>query len=312
MVDPSAPQDIIALADERADARSARDYRTADELKARIEAAGWKIVDFGSHYELELVRPADVTEGTRTLYGGVDSVPSHLDQPAACPASVVVIAGADTATPERALRALADTTPPGTQVLLVVGPDASPDGPADEVIATAAAFSAGDALQAALRRTTGEIIIVLEPEHIPREDIVTLGEALRDASVAIVAATGLHSTDLHRYRPLERGHATTVASGCYGFRRADAIERGPIDGRLQLRGSVAAWLGLVLRDEGAAAAPRRALVLDLPLEVSETGAPVRQDHARLARRDGYRIASHVREHQWLAGQLPGLGRGVRS
>lgn len=311
MVDPSAPQDIIALADERANARSARDYRTADELKARIEAAGWKIVDFGSLYELERARPADVTEGTRTLFGGVDSVPSRLDQPAAGPASVVVIAGADTAAPERALRALADTVPPDTQVLLVVGPDASPDGPADEVIATAAAFSAGDALQAALRRTSGEIVIVLEPGHIPSGDIVTpLDEALRDASVAVVAATGLHSADLHRYRALEHGHATTVASGCYGFRRADAIERGPMDGRLQLRGSVAAWLGLLLRDEGAATTPRRALVLELPLEISETGAAVPQDHARLARRDGYRIADRFRQHQWLAGQEPPQGRLV--
>jgi hypothetical protein len=312
VVDPSAPQDIVALADERASARSLRDYRTADELKARIEAAGWKVVDFGSAYELKPARPADVTEGERTLYGGVASVPSRLDQPTACPASVVVVANGDTAPPEQALRAIADTVPPDTQVLLVAGPDTSTDGPADEVVATAVAFGAGDALQAGLRRTTGAIVIVLEPEHVPGGDIVTpIVAALADPSVAIVASTGLHSADLHRYRPLERGDATTVASGCYGFRRADAIDRGPIDDRLQLRGSVAAWLGLLLRDEGPQTTPRRAQVLDLPLELIESGASVAQEHARLARRDGYRIADRFRGHQWLAGgEEPPQGRLV--
>ena len=81
----------MALADERAAARVKRDYRTADELKARIEAAGWKVVDIGVGSDLEQARPADVTDGVRTLYGAVDSIPSRLDEAATAPATVVVV-----------------------------------------------------------------------------------------------------------------------------------------------------------------------------------------------------------------------------
>ena len=44
--------------------------------------------------------------------------------------------------------------PARTQVLLVAGPDTTDGGPAHEVVGTAVPFSAGDALQAALRRTS--------------------------------------------------------------------------------------------------------------------------------------------------------------
>ena len=51
-------------------------------------------------------------------------------------------------------------------------------------------------------------------------------------------------------------------------------------------------------------------VLDLPLEVVESEAPLAKEHARLARRDSYRIADRFRHHQWLAGDEPPRGRLV--
>jgi hypothetical protein len=298
---PSVPEEVVALADERAAARVRRDYRTADELKARIEAAGWKVIDFGAGYDLEPARPADVTDGEHTLYGAVDSVPSRLNEPATAPASVVVIT--EDASPDAVLDGLASTAPTDTQVVVLAGPGISVIGPADEVIATAVPFGAGDALQAALRRATGEIIVVLEARRVPKDDIVTpLRRALDDPSVAIVGASGLHSADLHRYHPATGADATTVASGAYALRRAELIERGPVDGRLKLRGSVAAWLGLLLRDEGPDARPRRAVVVDLPLGDADAEPELPEDHARVARRDGYRVADRFRGHDWLTGE----------
>jgi cysteinyl-tRNA synthetase len=40
-----APADIQKLADERATAKAARDWALADELRARIDALGWTVVD---------------------------------------------------------------------------------------------------------------------------------------------------------------------------------------------------------------------------------------------------------------------------
>ena len=72
---PSVPDEIVALADERAAARARRDYRTADELKARIESAGWRVVDDGPAYALHPARAADVVEDGQTIYGSIESVP---------------------------------------------------------------------------------------------------------------------------------------------------------------------------------------------------------------------------------------------
>ena len=304
---PSVPDEIVALADERAAARARRDYRTADELKARVEAAGWKVVDFGVAYELEPTRPPDVVEGERTLYGSVESVPSRLHEQPMTEASVIVILD-QAADATGCLEAIAAAAPGVAQVVVVHGPDTVPEGPFDDAVGMALPFGAGDALQAALRRTTGAVVVVLEPESIATGDVFTpLIEALADPSVAIAAAEGLVSHDLHRYHPAEQGDVTTVASGCYAFRRADAIERGPIDGRLRLRGSVAAWLGLLLRDEGPDATPRRALALDLPVRQAAEEGDLPEDHARLARRDGYRLADRFRDHAWLAGDEPPQG-----
>lgn len=41
----TAPAEIIALADARAAAKSARDWTRADELRAQIDAAGWTVID---------------------------------------------------------------------------------------------------------------------------------------------------------------------------------------------------------------------------------------------------------------------------
>ena len=41
----TAPAEIVALANERATAKAARDWARADELRAQIDAAGWTVVD---------------------------------------------------------------------------------------------------------------------------------------------------------------------------------------------------------------------------------------------------------------------------
>ena len=41
----TAPAEIIAMADARAAAKSARDWARADELRAQIDAAGWTVID---------------------------------------------------------------------------------------------------------------------------------------------------------------------------------------------------------------------------------------------------------------------------
>jgi len=43
--DETAPADVLAVLDERTAARAAREFARADELRARLAAAGWEVVD---------------------------------------------------------------------------------------------------------------------------------------------------------------------------------------------------------------------------------------------------------------------------
>lgn len=49
---PAAPEEVLALAQERADARSRRDWATADRLRAEIGARGWQVQDEASGYQV--------------------------------------------------------------------------------------------------------------------------------------------------------------------------------------------------------------------------------------------------------------------
>ena len=49
---PLPPDEIIALAQQRADAKANKDWATADALRAQIDAAGWTILDSKDGYKI--------------------------------------------------------------------------------------------------------------------------------------------------------------------------------------------------------------------------------------------------------------------
>ena len=48
----SAPDEIVALAQQRADAKANKDWATADSLRAQIDAAGWTVLDSKDGYKI--------------------------------------------------------------------------------------------------------------------------------------------------------------------------------------------------------------------------------------------------------------------
>ena len=312
MPSPPAPPEIAALAEERSRARARRDWASADGLRERIEAAGWRVEDDGLDFTLRPLRRADVVADGELFYGSVEAVPSVLYEPPTMDVSVIVAVREQGAATTALLEALASQGRPGTQVVAVLPRGSSLEAPCDEMVRTAEAFGPGDAIQAALRRARGRVIVVLEQDHTPTGDVVTpLLAGLADGTVAIIGAEGVDSDDLRHFRPVGHGDVTALRSGCFAFRRSDAVERGPLDGRLGLADSVATWWSLVLRDQGPGAAPRRAVAIELPLlpqpAVSD-GGPERE---RSARRDAYRIAVRFADRRDLAKaeeHVPGLPR----
>jgi hypothetical protein len=332
------PDDVRALADARAMARAGRDWSEADRLRSEIEAAGWTIVDRGFSYRLARAHAPDIEIAGRMLYGRSDAVPSRLGEPATTAASIIVV-GADDPDPlDRTVAALRRTDPPDTQVVLVgngpspevdallqrlavvtageaapgrppptdpVALDGAVSGPL-EVLGTSVRLGWPAAVNAGLRRATGNVVILLDPGLEPSGDIVTaLESTLSDPAVGVVGAWGSVTEDLRRYQAAPPGEVDVVDGACLAFRRVDLLARGPLDERFRTRRHLDAWWSLTLRDEGDGATPRRAIrVADLPIERTEGNErPLEKaaEHDRAEKRDFYRLLERFRARPDLHG-----------
>jgi len=301
------PEDVLSAAHARARAREARDWPEADRLRETIEAAGWRIVDHGTDFALSAATPPDVTEADRTRYGASRNVPSRLDQAPVGLATVVLMA---TDWPDDLARSLAGVrsgSPPGVSIVIVADApspeqasalDALEAQPPDtfpvEVIWTSDRLGHGAALNVGMRRASGPIVILLDTSVEATGDVVTpLVGALEDPTVAVTGGWGIVSGDLRKFDAAPAGDVDAIEGYCQAFRRADYVDRGPIDERFRFYRNLDIWWSLVLRDQGQDRSPRRAVsVAGLPL--------VRHEHRgftslldaerdRLSKRNFYRI-----------------------
>jgi Glycosyl transferase family 2 len=318
-----APQAVVDLAEARAIARRARDWPTADRLRGEIEASGWKVIDAGTLYSLERAAPPDVAEGEVVRYGGSASVPPRLEDAPVGVASVVMVATDWPDDLARALRALVDHSPDGTQLVVVAnGPseaqaaglaaldavDPGAPGINTEVVWTSVRLGHAAALNAGIRRAAAPVVIVLDTSVEPQGDLVSaLVVALDDPAVAVAGPFGIVSADLRRFEDAPAGAVDVDAIEGYAiaFRRADYAARGPLDEHFAFYRNLDIWWSLVLRD------PAEDVLQDVEEDVEEdvpprravrvTGVPVvRHEHRgwtgvpeaerdRLSKRNFYRV-----------------------
>ena len=324
------PSPVLEAARARAEARRAKDWATADRLRADIEAAGWRVVDRGESFALEPAHPPDLESDVGLRYGRSDSVPSRLDAPPTATATIVMVVGDRArgvdavASVEASLLPALALAPAGVEAVVVADGladealdalrdlAAAPDRDRErrlEVIATSAPLGQAAALNAGIRRAGGATVVALDPSIEPESDIVTpLIAALEDPSVAIAGPFGLATADLRRFEEVVAIGSSVDAAAIEGylmaFRRADASARGPLDEHFRFYRNLDIWWSLVLRDEGPGAAPRRAAVvpgLELrrgePRAWSVTPAAERE---RRSKRNFYRVLERFRTRLDLA------------
>jgi cysteinyl-tRNA synthetase len=310
---PSAPPDVEEAARRRSDARAARDWATADRLRAQIEAAGWRVVDAGTRYRLEPASPPDVEVGGEIRYGRSDAVPSLLDEPAAGVATVVVVASPDTAQTLASLDGVRASAPEGVDVVLVAdglsnaaiaglpGPGSIPV----QLLRTSEVLGQAAALNIGVRRSPAPVVVVLDPSVRPTGDVITpLVRALDDPAVAIAGPFGLTSDNLRQFDESSTGDVVAIQGYLMAFRRSDAAARGPLDEGFRFYRNLDIWWSLVLRDEGEDRPPRKAQVVPgLPLQRGEPHAwtatpPAARD--RLSKRNFYRVLDRFRTRMDLA------------
>jgi cysteinyl-tRNA synthetase len=315
---PFIPQPVLDAAHDRAAARAARDWVTADRLRAEIEAAGWRIVDSGTDFRLEPANPPDVEDDAGVRYGRSDAVPSRLAEASTHAATVVLVATDQPADLDRAAASILATAPSGTQLVIVAdAPDGAQalrlplQGPGAggridvEVIRTSARLGLGASWNIGLRRAAGEVVLAMDACVEPTGDVVTpLVAALTDPGVAVAGAFGLRSADMRRFEEVTSGDAVAIEGYLLAVRRADAVAAGALDEGFRFFRSLDIWWSLVLRDRGEDSPPRRAVVIpDLPLIRHEhhawTSVP-ETERKRLSKRNVYRLLDRFRDRQDLA------------
>ena len=306
----SAPDEVRHWAQARLDARAAKDWAEADRLRAEIEAAGWRIIDRGSHFSLEPAHAPDVVEAGRTRYGSSAAVPSRLEEQVDAFVTVILLAIDQPGDLARTLAGLRTYAPPGTQVVIVAD-QPSPDqetellargGPADrpiggvlpEIIWTSERLGHAAATNAGMRRAVAPVIVLLDTSIEPVGDLLSpLVRALDDASVAVAGGWGIVSEDLRRFEDAPPGDVDAIEGYGLAFRRAELAERGFLDERFRFYRNLDIWWSLVLRDNGADRVPRRAVRLAEPLGIRHehrgytSVEPAERD--RLSKRNFYRI-----------------------
>lgn len=310
-----APADVRAAAEARAAARAARDWTTADRLRAEIEAAGWKVVDVGTDFRLEPAHPPDVVDGAVVRYGRSDAVPSRVGEAATGLATAIVVAREDAAGAARAARTFLAHAPDGVDVVVIAdGLDdersdtlaASLPSASVELVRTSAPLGQGASLNIGARRATGRIVLVVDASIELTGDVVgPLAASLDDPTVAIAGAFGLRSADLRHFEETtEPGPVAAIEGYLQAFRREDVVSRGPFDEAFRFYRNLDVWWSLLLRDGGAGAANREARVV--------AGLPVaRHDHVawsktqpaerdRLSKRNFYRLLERFRDRPDLA------------
>jgi hypothetical protein len=315
---PRIPDEVLTAAHDRSKARAARDWETADRLRAEIEAAGWKVVDRGTDFALEPAAPPDIEEGTRRRFGASANVPSRLDEPPVGSATIVLIATDWPADLSRTVEALRATSPAGTSIVVVA--DAPSDeqaaaltaldeaGEADdgdlEVVWTSERLGHGAALNIGLRRARAPVVVFMDTSVEPTGDVVTpLVRALDDPSVVVAGGWGITSADLRSFDDARPGDVDAIEGYLLAFRRDDGRDRGPLDERFRYYRNLDIWWSLALRDAGEGSTPRRAVrVADIPAERHEHrgwASLPEDERTRQSKRNFYRIIDRFGSRQDL-------------
>lgn len=267
------PSDITHLLRERMEARASHDWDRADDLKAQIEAAGWRVVDRGKRSSVHPAAPASVEVGGERRYGSAADVPDAWAFPATASFTVALVVSEEPGRVSRLLAALREHAPAGTQVVIVendpsdaqaaalrVGaPDRGLIGGAEpEILRTSVRLGYAAALNIALRRAAGEIVLLADGSAVPSGDAFTkLAEAFADPEVVAVGPFGLLAEDGVPLRPndLERAapdpdadlEVAALEGAWLAFRRDDLIELGAVEEHFVTSAWLDVWLSLRLR-----------------------------------------------------------------
>jgi Glycosyl transferase family 2 len=283
----SLPDDVRRLLDERAEARSERDWGRADAIRDRIAELGWEVQD---REGASTARPMLVRE---------PEAGDPIDGPAEVDASVQVTAEDHPDDLGRFLRGLAAHPPSATWELLIVA-----NAPAEPVETTLAMVAPpvepvvlesggrlgwADARTLGLRHSRGDVTILLDSSLEPNGDFVgPLLAAFDDPAVGIAGGWGVTSGDARQFEEAPPGPVDAVEAYCLAIRREALQAVGGFDRRFRYYRNADLDFSFSVRDAGWTAVRTGPLPLERHEHRGWTALPD-AERDRLSKRNFYRF-----------------------
>ena len=257
-----APEEITRLAEERAAARAAKEFSTADAIRERIASAGWTVVDDpdGFHLERDTGPPIE-----RRRPGDVGSV---LEDDPDVDATVHWVNEGWPGDIERAIAAFrANERGRSVQYVVADVTDRDPtDWPGDvEVVWLEEGIGWGAARNAGLRRTRGRTVLVVDGSIEPTGDVFgPLESALDDPSVGVCGPFGIVSRDLREFDEAEEGDVDAIEGYLMALRRETLLAAGLFDEKFRWYRTADIEYSFRVKD-----LDRRATIVDVPVTKHE-------------------------------------------
>lgn len=293
MPDPTPPDAVRRLLDERSAAREARDWTRADAIRDEMVALGWEAQDGPSGSTARPILPPAGGSG------------AGLADPAEVAVSIQVVAEDHPDDLVRLLRGLA-TSPPAVDWELVIVANAPSFalepllGAAGlsidpRVIPTEGRLGWADARTLGLQASRGQVTVLLDTSLEPTGDIVApLLAAFDDPSVGLAGGWGVTSEDGREFEDAAPGEVDAVEGYCLAVRREALRAVGGFDRRFRFYRNADLDFSFAVRDAGW----RAVRTAPLPAERHEHrgyASLPEEERDRLSRRNFYRFLDHWRD-----------------
>ena len=290
---PEAPEELVRLGEQRAQARAAKDFGQADAIRDRIASAGWTVVDEpDGAFRLEPV----AAEQERPLAPA--DVPSVLEEPATMDVSVHWVCEGWPEDVDRAIaafRAHAGGRRAQYVVADVTGAPVDRWGDDVEVLGLDPGTGWASARNAGLRRSRGRIVLAMDGSVEATGDVFgPLEGALADPKLGVCGPFGIVTTDLRQFDEAPgAGPCDAIEGYLMAFRREMLAEAGFFDEKFKWYRTADIEWSFRVKDAGY-----RCEVVELPVEKHEHrmwfGTPP-GERARWSKRNFYRFLDRWRD-----------------
>lgn len=294
------PDEVRRLAAERQRRRDQKDFAAADDLRDRIGALGYRVVDGPAGSTIERIAPGE------RIRRRAHDVPSVLDDPAVADVTVQWLVEdwpEDVVRALRAFRTIADDRSIQYVVADLTETDPSTYGPDVEVVSLELGTGWAAGRNAGLRRSLGRLVLVVDGSIEPTGDVLgPLESALADPSVGVAGPFGISTNDLREFHESEGPDVDAIEGYLMAFRRDVIRDAGLFDEKFTWYRTADIELSFRLKDVGY-----RAVVVDVPVDRHEhrmwaSTSPSERD--RLSKRNFNRFLDRFRDRSDLLVEPP--------